>query len=43
MNWKGDNFLGAHPASQRVIHSAVDLEAHAVFSASIVNLAPEQR
>ena len=43
VNWKGDNFLGAHPASQKVIRRAVDLEAHAVFSASIVNLAPEQR
>jgi hypothetical protein len=31
-----------HPAGQRVIHKSVDLEAHAVFSASIVNLAPER-
>ena len=42
-NWKGDNFLGRHPAATRIQHRPVDLAAHAAWSESIGMLAPEQR
>ena len=43
VNWKADNFLGAHPPGEKSRHMPVDLAVHAVFAAPIVNLAPEQR
>lgn len=42
-NWKGDNFLGADPASTVVKHRPVDPAAHAAFSAAIKGIPPEQR
>ena len=42
-NWKGDNFLGKYPASAKVKHRPVDLEAHAALCARLVNLPPEER
>jgi hypothetical protein len=42
-NWKGDNFLGKYPARTKVKHRPVDTAAHAVLSASLKNLPPEQR
>lgn len=42
-NWKGDNFLGEHPASTKVKHRPVDPAAHAIFSKAIKGIAPEKR
>ena len=42
-NWKGDNFLGKDPASNRIKHRPVDPIAHAKFSAPIKNIPPEER
>ena len=42
-NWKGDNFLGRHPASAKRKHRRVDPAEHAKFSAPIKNIPPEQR
>jgi len=42
-NWKGDNYLGADPASTQVRHRPLDLEAHAELMAAIGGLAPEKR
>ena len=42
-NWKGDNFLGHHPASTAVRHRPVDVAAHAVFAREPGGLPAEQR
>lgn len=42
-NWKGDNFLGAHPASVKVKHRPVNLEEHAKLLAAQGGLPPEKR
>jgi len=42
-NWKGDNFLGAYPASTKVKHRPVDPSAHAQFAATIKTLSPQKR
>lgn len=42
-NWKGDNYLGNDPASGKVKHRPVDVQAHALFAAAIKDLAPEER
>lgn len=42
-NWKGDNCLGKYPASAKVKHRPVALEAHERFAAPIRGLAPERR
>ena len=42
-NWKGDNFLGAYPASTKARHRPVDRQAHAQFSADIKTIPPEKR
>ena len=42
-NWKGDNYLGKDPASSKVKHRPVDVQAHALFAAAIKKLAPENR
>jgi hypothetical protein len=41
--WKGDNFLGAYPASTKVKHRQVDHDAHAKFAAGIKAVLPERR
>ncbi len=42
-NWKGGNFLGKDPASTKVRHRPVDAAVHALFSAPIKTLPPNQR
>jgi hypothetical protein len=42
-NWRGDNYLGKDPASPRVRHRPVDIEAHTAFSAEIRHILPEGR
>jgi hypothetical protein len=42
-NWKGDNYLGRHPASSKVKHRPVDPVAHAAFSVAVRNVPPEKR
>jgi uncharacterized protein len=42
-NWKGNNFLGADPASTRIRFKPVDPAAHEAFAAPIRGIPPEQR
>ena len=42
-NWKGENYLGKHPASTTVKHRPVVAEVQEAFSSSIKQLPPEQR
>jgi uncharacterized protein len=42
-NWKDDNFLGKDPASTTVRHKPVDAAAHALFSATLKTIPPEER
>ncbi len=42
-NWKGDNYLGKYPPSQRARVRAVDREAHEEFAVSIRQMPPEER
>jgi hypothetical protein len=42
-NWKGDNFLGAYPASTKVKHRPVGPKAHALFSEKLKTIPPEKR
>lgn len=42
-NWRGNNFLGADPASTKVKHRPVDLAAHANLLAAQSGLPPEKR
>ena len=42
-NLKGNNYLGAYPASTAVKHRPVDLLAHTQFAASIHSIPPEKR
>ena len=42
-DWKGGNFLGAHPASTRVKHRPVNLGDHAKLLGAQRGLAPEKR
>ncbi|MFZ5496755.1 MAG: DUF1272 domain-containing protein [Verrucomicrobiota bacterium] len=42
-NWKGNNFLGADPASTTVKHRPVDPAIQAAFAATIRTVAPELR
>jgi len=42
-NWKGGNCLSEKPASSEIRHRTVDTKAHAVFSAAIRHLPPEER
>lgn len=41
--WKGNNHLGADPASTTVRHRPVDREAHAALVARVGGLPPEAR
>jgi hypothetical protein len=43
VNWKNNNDLGTIPARTVVKHKPVDPESHAVFSAQIRLIAPENR
>lgn len=42
-NWKGNNHLGADPASTTIKHRPVDSAAHARFAATLRSIPPEQR
>ncbi|MBB3119207.1 DUF1272 domain-containing protein [Pseudoduganella violacea] len=42
-NWKGNNYLGADPASTTVKHRPVNFEEHARIVAAQNGLPPEQR
>jgi hypothetical protein len=42
-NWRGDNFLGAHPATTTGRHRPVDREEHARFAAAIRATPPRDR
>src|SRR5690348_10827454 len=42
-NWKGDNYLGVYPPTQKVTRRVVDSAEHEVFSASIQRIPPEAR
>lgn len=42
-NWKGNNYLGADPASTTVKHRPVDPAAHARWCTTLRALPPEKR
>jgi hypothetical protein len=42
-NWRGDNFLGAYPASTAVKHRPVDARLHKEFAASFKSIPPHLR
>jgi len=42
-NWKGENYLGKHPASATVKHRPVDAAVHEAFAAAIKRVPPERR
>lgn len=42
-NWKGNNYLGADPASTTVKHRPVDAATHARFAAEIRDVPPAER
>lgn len=42
-NLKNDNYLGKYPASQKVLHRPVDVNAHRAFAEDIKNLPPHNR
>lgn len=41
--WRGNNFLGADPASTTVKHRPVDLAAHSLLVQALAGRAPEDR
>ena len=43
VNWKGDNYLGARPATTAVTYNPVVAPAHEFFAASIRKISPEKR
>ena len=42
-NWKGNNFLGANPASTAVTHRPVDTQAHAALRVALHDIPPDAR
>jgi uncharacterized protein len=42
-NWRGNNFLGADPASTTVRHRPVDIAAHAKFAEHLRTIPPQNR
>ena len=42
-NWRGNNFLGKHPALTSVTHHPVDAHAHAEFANTLRCIPPQQR
>jgi hypothetical protein len=42
-NWKGNNFLGADPASTKIRHRPVDIAAHAEFAVHLRTVPPQSR
>jgi hypothetical protein len=41
-NFKDDNYLGNDPASTKIIHKPVNLDAHRVFCKGIKNVPPHE-
>ena len=41
--WKGDNYLGATPASTRRLVRAVEPAVHRIFAADIASIPPHRR
>ena len=42
-NWRGDNFLGKDPASERIRHRPVDAAAHARLTSILKSIPPHER
>ena len=42
-NWKGENYLGRHPASTQVRHRPVGAAAHALLREALAGVPPEAR
>jgi uncharacterized protein len=42
-NWKGNNYLGADPASTTIRHRPVDIAAHAEFALHLRTVPPQNR
>lgn len=42
-NWRRENYLGKHPATDKVTSKPADLAAHAALVAAIAGTPPEQR
>ena len=42
-NWKGDNYLGRHPAGAKPKHRPVDTVVHSAFAARLKDVPPERR
>ena len=42
-DWKGQNFLGRHPASTEIVHKPVDQEVHREFARLIRDIDPQAR
>ena len=42
-NWKDDNYLGKNPASNKIKHKPVDVNAHRLFAEEIKTIPPEER
>jgi hypothetical protein len=42
-NWKGNNFLGADPASTKTRHRPVDIAEHAEFAVHLRTVPPQSR
>ena len=42
-NWRGDNFLGKDPASERIRYRPVDAAAHARFTSILKSIPPHER
>jgi hypothetical protein len=42
-NWKGNNFLGADPASTTIRHRPVDIAVHAKFAERVRMIPPQNR
>ena len=42
-NLKDNNYLGKDPASSRIVHRPVDIEAHRLFASRIKSVSPHQR
>ncbi|PLY15795.1 MAG: DUF1272 domain-containing protein [Sedimenticola sp.] len=43
INWKGNNYLGADPASTNVVHSPLNLDEHEKLLQALDGLPPEMR
>jgi hypothetical protein len=42
-NWKGNNYLGADPASTKIRHRPVDIASHTEFALQLRTVPPQNR